>query len=271
MTVVTNESKPMSALRLIPPPCADAELEAPQPVASLCPRCDGSGLIHGPGWTSSPCECRERAIRQHSLEQAIAALPPRARLHTRDSWDAHKSPWPFRANLLAEWPARKDGELLRPWVVGIIGPRPGTGKTHAATALYLAALTRLTNPAAALWISAADAARRVAEEVQARIAADRAHREYDGPDTKLALHEAPLVLLDDIGRERASEATRALIVSALMHRHAYVLPTILTGNQAQMTDFHAYDPALTSRLSEDSEIVTSDSAIDQRPPARRRA
>ncbi len=259
---------------------------APDPEPA-CASCDDSGWVPAARWGElSPCTCREQAIRRRGVAVVVDSLPARVRTYTRASWSG---PWPFAGRLAADWPSAERGQLLRPWLVACLGETAGVGKTHAATALFVEALEQIARPARqngeqalsassisdaarrlsrVMWISAADAARQHQEEIQARIAADRAGNAYDGGDTRRRMHEAPLLLLDDIGRERDSDATRALIVATLVHRHANALPTIITAQFAKLTAFDAYDPALTSRLAEDS-LVIGRSGRDQRRPGQR--
>lgn len=257
-------------LRLVPPVPAADSTPPPEPA---CADCSDAEWIVTAG-AAVPCRCRAARVARESVEVARQRVPPRYRAASRQTWEG---PWPAPDFLLATWPTAPAGELLRPWCVLVIGPVAGAGKTHVASAIYASALARIERPLEALWITAVDAHRAVTEEIQLRIAADREGRAYRGRDTRQLLHESPLLLLDDVGREgRPTEASRSLIVSALMHRHAHALPTIITSNFSQIggetnggdpVGFHAYDPALSSRLTEDTLVMRLKGA-DRRPGGR---
>ena len=249
------------SMHLVPPPPGASSAPDDPPATATCQKCEGVEWITV-GLTSAPCECRVARVARERVAGAIEALPARVRGYTREAWIGE---WPEKAARLAQWPTVTAGQIVRPWAIVITGDQPGTGKTHLGTALYLAALPRLANPAAALWVTAADAHRLNGGEIRGRIAAEKADRAYTGRDTRRALHDAPLLLWDDLGREgKPTDASVALILSVLMHRHAWALPTILPTNFRDRLGFHAYDPALTSRLSEDTIVISRANLPDQR-------
>lgn len=197
-------------------------------------------LCEGRGWTfceergAAPCPCQESARNAARIALAEASITGRYRECSRSSWDPARSPWPIDADA-DSWPAIPEHD---PWALVLLGSK-GVGKTHVATARYrelVAARPRRS----ALWISQ--------DEVVA-LAHAEIRRERSG-SIERELAEVELLLLDDVGRSRATAHSIELIRAALYLRHARQLPTIITSNATSLDDFDAFDPALSSRLHE---------------------
>lgn len=216
------------------------------PIAT-CPRCEGTGWRFV-GGTPEPCRCRLDAERLAHIARAEGSIAARFRACSRSTW---RGDWPLDA-AANEWAASAGSD---PWAVLLLG-QPGIGKTHVATALYRELVARLAPPHA-LWITAEDAS----EAARREIGQDTGRRVLQ------RLLESDLLLLDDVGRERATEFSLELVRRVLHYRHREQLPTIVTANALALEDFDVFDPALTSRLREGT-LVYALEGEDQRGKAR---
>lgn len=196
------------------------------PAADACPDCGGAGWIFGED-RARRCDCLKRQIRAERQKKFDAEIPPRFRSCSREGW---KGTWPLTLPLTwVPTPGKS------PWAVVVWGP-PGTGKTHAATALYRELLARFEH-LAGMWLST--------EEMVSRVKGD-----FGGDAvTKRNIEEVDLLLLDDVGRSRESAFTLELVRSILYRRHLNQMPTIVTCNAAKLSDFDVIDPTLSDRLS----------------------
>lgn len=191
-----------------------------------CPDCSGSGWIFGED-RARRCDCLKRKIREDRQKRFDAEIPPRFRSCSREGWRGN---WPLTMPLTwVPTPGKS------PWAVVVWGP-PGTGKTHAATALYRELLARFEH-LTGMWLSTEEMVSRVKGEFGGKAVTQRNIEEVD------------LLMLDDVGRSRESAFTLELVRSILYRRHLNQMPTIVTCNAAKLTDFDVIDPALSDRLS----------------------
>ena len=212
----------------------------------LCPICDGQG------WTltddgAAPCECQRAARRATRIALAEATITDRYRRCSRANWDTNRAPWPLDSEC-DSWPAEPGRD---PWALVLLGER-GVGKTHVATARFRE-LAAARERRSALWISHDE----IVECSKAEIRGERRN------SIERELGQVELLLLDDVGRTRATPHSIELIRAALYLRHARLLPTILTSNARALDDFDAFDPALSSRLHEGTMVFVVGGA-DQR-------
>lgn len=137
---------------------------------------------------------------------------------------------------VAEW--RGEPEFLT-----LLGP-VGSGKTWQAT--YLLGKLHEAGWRGLLWIDALEAIELIRQE----IATDKDGR------TLSRMRSASVLLLDDLLAERDSEFARDKLSLVLRHRHAQMLPTIITSNsvdaqgRASLATIEAIEPRLASRLAE---------------------
>jgi DNA replication protein DnaC len=177
----------------------------------------------------------------------------------------------------------------------VLAGKTGTGKTHLAAAIWLER-ERMRVPVAVLhlppvttdvqaWQEALDRMTRSRSRpepsdrplwlnVAATIVALRMEIGSDDRGTAALLDEAAnrrgLVVLDDIGQEKASDWTAETIYTLVNARYESMLPTIVTTNLtgAELAA-SPYWPVI-SRLAEDGELVRIE-AEDHRLPKRQRA
>jgi DNA replication protein DnaC len=157
--------------------------------------------------------------------------PPVCKDMTRETWTGE---WP-----LPEW----SGD---PWAITLLGPT-GTGKTHAATALWRMCLNTGTFGYFGWWFSVAKALDKIREEILTGTSSK----------TKAKMMSESLVLLDEVGGEKPTDFTLDAIRGVLTHRYNYQLPTIITSNAATLEVLEKIDPRVASRLAE-GEVITLD-------------
>ena len=58
------------------------------------------------------------------------------------------------------------------------------------------------------------------------------------------MHTIPLLILDDLGREKTTDWTRDVLYDLINYRYSHRLPTIFTTNE----DLGGYDEAIASRV-----------------------
>ena len=94
----------------------------------------------------------------------------------------------------------------------------------------------------------------------------RSYEYDDEPDPLPAYRRAPLLVLDDLGREKATDWVLERLYVLIDDRYGHHLPTVVTTNysldQLAKRDYGA----MVSRLTEDGSVVKI-SAADQRPGA----
>lgn len=139
----------------------------------------------------------------------------------------------------------------------------GTGKTWQATRLFGDWRPELRQKGiTSFWIDCAEAV----EKIRAEIATDN-----DGK-TLRRLTDTHLLLLDDLLAERDTEFSRDKLSFILRHRHAHMLPTIITSNSVDkdgnpsLDAITKLDPRLSSRIAEGRVIKMG--GRDKRLPAR---
>ena len=210
-------------------------------------------------------------------DASLGRVPERYLTKTLDNFDPTVSP--------AAAKALEAAKLMAGGLVGhllLIG-RPGAGKSHLAAGVVAATAAQR---ATALSERLADAAKRqeeIGEAVYIHVTVPEAPLWCNVPallaDLRLQLHaqESParflleklrawpeLVVLDDLGREKASEWTAELIYVTVNDRYERALRTVVTSNlTVAELEANGYG-AVVSRLAEDGRLVEMASAIDYR-------
>jgi len=214
---------------------ASSGAEDGQPVNGLagqdgarCPICRGAGFVH-PVLSSGepdyarvvPCSCRtpELTREKQSLLERYSNLGLLAH-HSFASLKAagHSQATDGYAAAYAE--ARRYAGAPQGWMV-LVGP-VGCGKTHLACAI---ANERLSRGEPAFYVSAAD----LLDHLRA---AFNPGSELSYDDLFNQVRNAPLLVLDDVRAEGASEWARQKLEQILNHRYNLRLPTVMTTDAA---------------------------------------
>ncbi len=218
-----------------------ADLPQAQAAEPVCAQCRGVGWLRreaavgDPGFGRVfPCVCRADTLARLRLDGVVAATnfpslermtfanfqvaapgnPPEGKESLRAACEA--------AQAYAQEPA---GWLL-------LTGSYGCGKTHLAAAVVNEQLKR---GSAALFVVVPD----LLDHLRAGIGND------DGVEERLvAVRDAPLLVLDDLGAEAATPWANEKLYRILNHRYNAGLPTVITTND----DLDALDDRLRSRL-----------------------
>jgi DNA replication protein DnaC len=153
----------------------------------------------------------------------------------------------------------------------LIGPW-GTGKTRLAASIMAARVDAYLEQYPNEVISEGPEgiatrppfASRFASVPQLLDALRRSYEYEDEPDPLPALRRAPLLILDDLGREKATDWVLERLYVLIDDRYSRRLPTVVTTNYS-LDELASRDyGAMVSRLTEDG-IVVKIKAADQRP------
>lgn len=158
----------------------------------------------------------------------------------------------------------------------LVGPT-GAGKTHIAAAItnaiiemdadrYAAAVALMgegdrhpQTPRRPMWVNVAD--------LMVQMRSEMSRPDDDRPAARIAIHlrdHPKLVVLDDLGREKASDWTGEVIYSLVNHRYEERLETIVTSNlTAAELGAGPYWPVI-SRLAEDGRLIDMAGTPDKR-------
>lgn len=202
-------------------------------VPLACPRCRGRGQIVGPVGSSesqwglqacpeSDCAAGKKArfaLQQQRVREVFrrSSIPPR-----------------YESAELTDWPAAV-GEILFEVSSGntslFVMGKVGRGKSHLASALLRA---KLEQGIAGLFVEV--------PELLARLRAC-----YDNPEDKFetvveTVRDIDVLVLDDVGAEKATDWAREQLYRVINHRYNHCLQTIATTNVS--------NKALTERVGE---------------------
>jgi len=207
---------------------------------SRCPKCRGAGFVHPllssgqPDYSRVvPCSCRESSLirEKHSFLERYSNLGSLAHC----SFGTLRPDGRMQSTLgyaAAYEAARRYADEPRGWMV-LAGP-VGTGKTHLVCSI---ANERLSRGASAFYISTAD----LLDHLRA---AFNPGSELSYDDLFNQVRNAPLLVLDDVCAEGASEWARQKLEQILNHRYNLRLPTVIT-TDAALEDM---EPAISERL-----------------------
>jgi len=217
-------------------------------------RCDGSGgwatVVHpenGPAWARCPLCAGDKAIAA-----ADEVIPPRFRV-----------PVTIPAAVEAWASCGRDAQGLY-----LTGP-VGTGKTHAAWM------------AVRKWCAATGViARGIPQEARGGAVSGPAViftrmtdllddlRPGDGARARVRdCQRAALLVIDDLGAEKASEWTQERLYSVIDHRYAACLPLVVTSNLPPANVGEQAGDRTASRLAEMCTVVPMTGTDRRRPPS----
>jgi len=133
-----------------------------------------------------------------------------------------------------------------------ISGSPGSGKTHLAVAMMFWNATRIASMGRSAYetkINLPDTALfESAPELLASIRRTFGQKQQE-EDLVSSISRVPLLVLDDIGSERATDWTAEIICRIVTNRINFMRPTIVTSN-LKLGELHHSDPRLASRLGE---------------------
>lgn len=153
----------------------------------------------------------------------------------------------------------------------LIGPW-GTGKTRLAASIMAARIEQYLEQYPDEVISEGPEgiatrppfASRFVSLIQLLDAIRRSYEYADEPDPLPQLRRAPLLILDDMGREKATDWVLERLYALIDDRYGRKLPTVVTTNYSLDELARRDYGAMVSRLTEDG-IVVQIKAADQRP------
>jgi DNA replication protein DnaC len=175
-----------------------------------------------------------RSMAERLMDQS--KVTARFRDRTFDKFKRERAPEAYdKAKFLADNIENNDGEGL------ILLGNPGTGKTHLAASIINQVIKETYLPARFVGFN------EFLEEIKAGFGT--------GADTVERLIDEPLLVIDDIGKEKKTEWSNAVLYRIVNARYEDKAPTIFTTNFT-LSELEAHvDEAIFSRMMEMCETV----------------
>lgn len=177
-----------------------------------------------------PCPC-EKATVTAGYEPVAHGVPPMLWRATFDAWQpANGAPRIVAENYVESWAP------LKPFLV-LVGA-PGRGKSHLAAAVVREAWERHSVSGQFVEVPA------LMDRLRATYSAD-AEESIEG--VMRWLERVPLLVLDDLGKDKVTDFVAGRIYRVINHRYGQQSPTVVTMNPSELGSL---DDAVKSRLSD---------------------
>ncbi len=209
------------------------------PEVQPCEKCGGNGLVMGEDGIVTRCGCGAWEELQRQERYRLAQIPPKFRNKSLKSFLASGSD-PRRRHAkefcqsyaLGFRPGMEKGLFLR--------GNTGTGKTHLAVGILMEVLN---NGHRGMYCNVTDLLDRLRGSY-------RQGSSEDETDILAEMEETDLLILDDLGAERATDWVRDRLYLIVNRRYENNKPLIVTTNcdSAELTD--RVGPRIVSRLYE---------------------
>ena len=201
--------------------------QAPEDREPLCPVCNGSGWVahrvplgHPDHGEVFPCRCQETVSQENRLSQLLrySNVGPLQRISFETTRPEGRLPGPQSKVLFGEAfkAAARFAEEPRGWLV-LTGPS-GSGKTHLAAAIANRCIERGRTVLFAFVPDLLDHLRGTYTP--------QSDVSYD--DLSQQVRTAPVLVLDDLGKQRSSSWADEKLHQIIVHRHNNRLPTVIT-------------------------------------------
>lgn len=191
-------------------------------ITDLCPECQAEQEAKNEQARIAEQRAQAAQCLQRQVERRfhMSALPPRYLTRTFDNYRA-ETDGQMKALAVTKRYADNFDHCLETGAGMILAGRPGTGKTHLACAI---ANQLIQEGRTALFITVAAMLRMIRETYGNR----------DGGKTEQQvineLRQIDLLIIDEVGVQRGTEAEEHLLFEVLNERNAYYRPTVMISN-----------------------------------------